>query len=150
MLSGVQIPEKGYQEGGLYTVSKQISIDIQNNLPKGSSIAINHAGFLPYFLPEYNCIDMTGLNDVHIAHNAKGGLHQKFDVEYVLEAQPDLIVINRRTHPAKGGIPSYWVGESALFHHARFLQNYIPMGFYERKSFGGEKAYIVLYTRITQ
>lgn len=149
ILRGEQLPTAGFQEGGLYSISKDIALDIRTNLPVHSTIAINHAGFLPYLLSEYNFIDMTGLNDVFIARHANGGLHQKYDVEYVLGRTPDLVVFNSFVKPQ--GRPSsfnYWIGETALYEHPEFLKQYqlLPM-YYERERFGGGKAYVLLFSR---
>ena len=60
---------------------------LQSVLPSSNdktySIAVNHAGFLPLYLKEYTILDMTGLNNKYIA-GLSGGLHQEYDVDYVL------------------------------------------------------------------
>jgi hypothetical protein len=149
MLQGETLPTAGFQEGGLHNTSKKIAEDIRANLLIGSTIAINHAGFLPYYLPEYRFIDMTGLNDAHIAHNTTGGLHQKYDPEYVLSKTPDLILLNSRFLPSKEPfLLQYWGGGTALYEHPRFATNYsVVPGYYERKSYGGGTAYVLLFQR---
>ena len=149
LIQGKKLPTAGFQEGGLYDISKDIALDIRTNLPDGATIAINHAGFLPYLLSEYTFVDMTGLNDGFIAHHAKGGLHQKYDVEYVLSRTPDLVVFNSFAKPEGKQISlNYWVGETALYEHPEFQKQYqmLPM-YYERERFGGGKAYILLFSR---
>ncbi|MAA77891.1 MAG: hypothetical protein CL916_01425 [Deltaproteobacteria bacterium] len=149
MIQGKTLPITGFQEGGLYNISKEIALDIRKNIPKGATIAINHAGFLPYLLSDYNFIDMTGLNDRFIAHHAKGGLHQKYDVEYVLQRKPELVVFNSFIKPAGKKLSlQYWMGETALYEHPSFLKQYqmVPI-YYERERFGGGNAYILLFSR---
>ena len=117
------------------------------NLPSGSTIAINHAGFFRIFCRTINS-SMTGLNDRHIAHRAEGGLHQEFDVDYVLQRKPDLVVFNSLSKPTKKQLSlHYWIGETALYEHPEFSKNYqmLPI-YYERVRFGGGKAYVLLFS----
>jgi len=148
---GKTLPIAGFQEGSLYQSSQTIAMDIQKHLPKGGVIAINHAGFLPYYLPKHHFVDMTGLNDWYIAHEVTGGLHQKHDADYVLSHKPDLIVFNSLLKPTQKNLNlQYWEGETALLEHQNFQSHYKPTpGFYERIRYGGGKAYIVLFYRKT-
>ena len=149
LLKWEQLPIGGFQEGGLYVASQEAARDIRKNLPAGSTIAINHAGFLPFLLSEYRFVDMTGLNDKYIARNSMGGLHQKFDADYVMNREPDLVVLNSLSRPGEQNLSlNYWIGETALYEHPQFLKHYerVPF-FYERERFGGGKAYILLFTR---
>ena len=129
-------------------VSQQIAVEIRRNVPVGSTIAINHAGALPYFLPEYHFIDMTGLNDHHIARK-EGELNAKFDSEYILEKQPSLVVLNSFSEPQKQGfVPDYWVGETDLYRQESFPKQYVAIATYwERVRSGGGKAYTFLFQR---
>lgn len=149
IIQGKELPLAAFQEGGLYRASQDIAQDIRKNVPKGATIAINHAGFLPYLLPEYSFIDMTGLNDKYIAHRTQGGLHQKYDAVYILRREPELIILNSLSKPTRKRFSlNYWVGETALYEHPEFLKNYqmLPL-YYERSRFGGGKAYITLFSR---
>lgn len=70
----------------------------------GSLIAINPAGALPYFAPDYRYIDMLGLMDKHIARReiksetvkkmiiSRPVGHLKGDGDYVLKRRPDYII----------------------------------------------------------
>jgi hypothetical protein len=67
------------------------------HLPPETLIALIPAGAIPYEsrLPS---IDMLGINDVHIAHRdldlgAFGAGHEKYDSVYVLDRQPDIIIL---------------------------------------------------------
>lgn len=123
-----QLDQSLYQEGYLTAVSIDLAEDIKAQFPEHSVIAVNHAGALPYALPDYDFIDMVGLNDKHIAR-AKGDVHAKFDENYVLESKPDLIVLNSRVKPGTDGVyyhKGYWVGEDALVDDVRFKENYKP------------------------
>ena len=98
-------------------------------------VAVNHAGALPYY-SRMPTLDMTGLNDHHIAHRAKGGLHGKFDPDYVLSRQPRFVVLNSNRKPNSQQrlpngdpvrwfyYPGYWDGETALWQHPEFLKQY--------------------------
>ena len=149
IFSGQTLPVEGFQEGGLHQISKEIAADIQANLAVGSTIAINHAGFIPYYLSEYNFVDMTGLNDSYIAHHASGGLHQKYDSDYVLKKNPDLIILNSLHLPQKEPfVLDYWIGETDLYRNPQFTINYqVVDGYYERIRFGGGKAYVLLFQK---
>lgn len=76
---------------------------VSSHWPKGSLVAINPAGALPYAAPDYRYIDMLGLLDRHIARrridasdlrapgqNHPG--HMKGDGAYVLSRKPDYII----------------------------------------------------------
>jgi arabinofuranosyltransferase len=147
-------PVIGWQEGTLKSASEAQAVVIRGILPEGATIAINHAGFLPFFLPEYNFIDMTGLNDHHIAHSQPGKLHQKFDANYVLSRKPDAILFHRRTPPPSDSMLlglDYWVGENAIANHSDFESHYSLLGdYWERKSSGGESVYAILALRTKQ
>ena len=145
------VPDIGWQEGTLMASSKDQAEVIRKIIPPGSLIAVNHAGFLPYFLPEYRFIDMTGLNDHHIAHTAIGALHQKYDAEYVLAQAPNAILFHRRTPPPEASMLAeldYWAGESAVAAHSEFQGNYSILGdYWIRKASGGSPVYAILSIR---
>jgi hypothetical protein len=123
-----QLSPEYYQEGLLTHASMELAEEIEQRYEKGSVIAVNHAGALPFALEGFNFIDMVGLNDAHIA-KAEGDVHAKYDVGYVLQSKPDLIVLNSRTEPGTDGRyyhKGYWVGEDALVEHPLFNQYYEP------------------------
>ena len=68
------------------------------HLPKGTLIAVDAAGQIPYFsaLP---AIDMFGINDLHIGRLQIATLgqgtpgHEKFDLVYVITRQPEYVII---------------------------------------------------------
>ncbi len=125
-MSAKQLPEEHYQEGLMTQQSLVLAEQLKARYPVGTLLAVNHAGALPWALLDYDVIDMVGLNDAHIAHG-EGGLHQKYDADYVLSLKPAFIVLNTRTKPGTDGIwyhPGYWVGETAVFEHADFAANY--------------------------
>ncbi|MEC7984210.1 MAG: hypothetical protein VX278_03545 [Myxococcota bacterium] len=142
------LPVQGYQEGELGRTSKEVADEIRKYLPPNSQIAINHAGFLPYYLMDYRFIDMTGLNDHYIART-QGGLHQKYDPDYVLRKEPSLIVMNSQNPPQKNTILfDYWEGERQLSEHPLFARNYNAVQRYwkRKKSISGH-AYLYLFVR---
>ena len=145
------LPDIGWQEGTLMASSQEQAEVIRKIIPTGSLIAVNHAGFLPYFLPDYRFIDMTGLNDHHIAHTASGSLHQKYDPEYVLSQSPSAILFHRRTPPPEASMLAeldYWAGETALAAHPDFQGTYSILGdYWIRKASGGSSVYAILSIR---
>lgn len=68
------------------------------NVPPDTRIAVTPAGAIPYYsrLPT---IDMLGLNDTHIAHTHVDAFgagfpgHEKYNVDYVLLQQPQIIIL---------------------------------------------------------
>jgi arabinofuranosyltransferase len=76
---------------------------IAKNWPKGSVVALNSAGIIPYMNLDKTFIDMLGLNDKHIARRAvpdyglewqKKPGHGKGDGAYVLSRKPDYIILS--------------------------------------------------------
>ena len=142
-----------YQEGNLIEVSENLASDIRAVYPDTIRIAVNHAGALPYFLPEHEFIDMSALNDRYLAR-LEGGLHEKYDADYVLEQDPELIVLNSFVDPKseQGSYqPNYWVGETSLYQHPQFTQRYVPIAqSWRRVRHGGGFASVWLFKRRKQ
>jgi hypothetical protein len=93
---------------------KDLGLWMGVNLPAGTWIATDAAGLIPYYsgLP---AIDMFGLTDAHIAHQAlrlpgEGIVgHEKFDPAYVLERRPGCIVstwVDEAGRPLSAGLQS--------------------------------------------
>jgi len=117
-----RLPVSDYQEGELTPVSVELAKELVNAFPHAKTIAVNHAGVLPWAMPSKNFIDMAGLSDPHIAH-VEGNLHHKYDADYVLAQKPELIILNSRVKPGVEGVwyhKGYWVGEDALVEHPDF------------------------------
>ena len=148
--TGKTLPITEYQEGNLIEVSQNLAADIRQVYPETIRIAINHAGALPYFLPEHEFIDMSALNDRYLAR-VEGGLHEKYDADYVLSQKPELIVLNSFVDPKMEGgqyQPDYWVGETALYQHPQFVERYVPIAqSWRRVRHGGGFASIWLFKR---
>jgi hypothetical protein len=69
---------------------------LRANVPSDTTVALTAAGIIPFRSGLYT-IDMLGINDEHIAHRNVplgyfGAGHEKYDVEYVLDRQPDIIL----------------------------------------------------------
>jgi len=121
---------KEYQEGTMTHESIRLGKRLEQQFAKPDgealTVAVNHAGALAWAMPHSNMIDMVGLNDATIAR-AEGVLHAKYDVDYVLNSEPDLIVLNTRVKPGSDDVwyhPGYWQGETALVEDVRFEQYY--------------------------
>jgi arabinofuranosyltransferase len=155
---GRRLPIAGYQEGSLVDMSREQAVYIRELAQehfsnKKYTIAVNHAGFLPYFLSEHNFLDMTGLNNKYIAHHSKGGLHHKYDVDYVLDQSPDIIIfhspqIPTTKKPFVQGI--YWSGEMELLQDQRFWNQYqFQKNYWQRQGQGATILYSLLAVRKT-
>ena len=149
--AGRRLPQTAYQEGSMVPAALAAARFIAARYPTDALVAVNHAGALPYALPN-PALDMTGLADRHIAHEVEGGLHQKFDVAYVLSREPRVVVLNTRTRPGTGGVwyqPGYWLGETALFVQPEFSAAYRPVEvFWEWHWQAVADSFIVLFERI--
>jgi hypothetical protein len=151
VLAGERMPPMAYQEGTMIPAAVAAAQFIASKYPADALVAVNHAGALPYALPN-PVLDMTGLTDRHIAHEVEGTLHQKFDPAYVLGRKPRLVVLNSRTRPGDGGAwyhIGYWIGETALVAQPGFRVNYRPVDtFWEWRWLGGVPSYILLFERV--
>lgn len=148
-VTGQQLPIRLHQEGNLIEISEVMAQEIRQAYPEDSLIAINHAGVLPYFLAEYSFVDMSALNDRHLAR-LNGNLHEKYDPDYILSLKPDLVVLNSLSDPksGEGFQDNYWDGESVLFRHPQFSEEYVPIAkSWRRVRFGGGVASIWLFQR---
>jgi hypothetical protein len=137
----------------LVTTSREATAWIGAHYPAGTMIAVNHAGVVPFGLLDFRAIDMTGLNDAHIAREVPGGLHQKFDPDYVLARRPRLVLLNSHVEPGRDGIwyhRGYWEGETALVDRLEFQRWYRPVRYWTRIGRHGSPAYILLYERAAE
>ena len=151
--TGGRLPAVAFQEGTLVSANLAAAHFIAEHYPAEALLAVNHAGALPYALPN-PVIDMAGLCDRHIAREVAGGLHQKFDPAYVLARKPRLVVLNSRVRPGTAGTwyhPGYWAGETALVAQPEFAARYraLPSFWAWRWQGTGGGGYVLLYERIS-
>ena len=150
-LAGRPLPQIAYQEGTMVPAALAAAHFIATRYPADALVAVNHAGALPYALPN-PVLDMAGLSDRHIAHEVEGLLHHKFDAAYVLSRQPRLVVLNTRVRPGSAGVwyhPGYWSGETALVAQPEFQAAYRPVEvFWEWHWQVVADSFIVLFERI--
>ncbi|PKO09687.1 MAG: hypothetical protein CVU40_10360 [Chloroflexi bacterium HGW-Chloroflexi-2] len=92
---------------------RELSVWMNDNLPKNTTLATDAAGIIPFYTNFYT-IDMYGLTDLHIAHlpvlTGLGTIaHEKYDPEYILEQDPDCIFswINMKGEPNSAGLLAY-------------------------------------------
>jgi hypothetical protein len=145
------LPQTAHQEGTMVPAELAAARFIGATYPSDALLAVNHAGALPFALPN-PVLDMTGLTDRHIAREVEGGLHHKFDAAYVLARKPRLVVLNTRIRPGTGGVwyhTGYWTGETALVTQPGFSTAYRPVEiFWEWHWQAVADNFIVLYERI--
>jgi hypothetical protein len=148
--AGRSLPPVAYQEGTMVPAALAAARFIAARYSADALVAVNHAGALPYALPN-PALDMTGLADRHIAHEVEGGLHHKFDAAYILARKPRVVVLNTRTRPGTAGVwyhPGYWPGETALVTQPEFAATYHPIdGYWEWHWQAVADNFIVLYER---
>ena len=100
----------------------EIGLYIKANSSKDDKIAVNFAGIIPYYSERYT-IDMTGLNDKHIA-KLRRGLHKNWDVDYVLSKKPLYVTFYSKPKMDEAGIHFVWGGSKELYYHPLFQKNY--------------------------
>lgn len=148
-LAGRTVPPTGQLEGTLVPASLEAAAWIAAHYPPGLLVAVDHAGALPYGLPQFRFLDLMGLSDEHLAQRVPGRRHRKSDPEYVLGRRPDLIVLNSWARPGEEGrwqARDYGPVEAALRAHPDFARLYRPVPvFWERLSSWGQPAFILLY-----
>ncbi len=89
---------RGFDAGRATEARMTMGKWLKNNVPRGTWIAVDAAGQVPYF-SELPAIDMFGINDLHIGRLPVATLgqgtpgHEKFDLVYVIQRQPAYIVI---------------------------------------------------------
>ncbi len=84
----------------LYRPHIEIGLWLRKHVPANSLLAGEEAGIIPYY-SGLRFLDLLGIVDAHIAH-AKGAMHKKFDVGYVLSRKPDYILLYTLTPVGKG------------------------------------------------
>ncbi len=107
--------------------------------PKNSLIALNPAGALPYFAPQYRYLDMLGLLDKHIARRmfvtdeekqlaaSRPAGHQKGDGIYVLSRKPDYIIFSSS---AWGTETPLYASDIEMAQSPEFKKHYIKIETY--------------------
>ncbi|MEW6096952.1 MAG: hypothetical protein AB1567_10605 [bacterium] len=123
---------RGTQSKDLVIKSNEVEKDridtgrwLADRLPSSTSMALNPAGIIPFYTRFYT-IDMLGLNDKHIGRKKVGKLtsgalaHLKFDSDYVLSKNPDLIIIGA-CELLKGKI-----SKERIIEYYQFIVNAIP------------------------
>lgn len=103
---------------------------INKNFPKGSLIALNPAGAVPFYADEYKFIDMLGLNDtviskrkiestVTLLQSVTG--HSKGDGKYVLSRKPDYIILGAELGTKDSAL---FLSDYELLNSNEFKENY--------------------------
>jgi len=126
ILTGRRLPMSGCLEGEMTQAMESLGLWLRERSQPGDLIAVNHAGALPFYA-DRPALDMTGLCNRHISR-LPGGLHKKYDPDYVLACTPRYVILNTSRRPSDGGYGrDYWEGENALYDHPEFLKQYRPL-----------------------
>ena len=87
-------------------------------------IAMDDAGAAPFFGGR-TTIDMAGLNDAHIAHRPGRFMRDKYDTDYVLGREPDIIVLIADGPQPRGDSSGYRLASHRrLVTSSRFQSSY--------------------------
>lgn len=118
---------------------------LRDAAPGDAVLAATEAGVMPYYsrLP---FIDMLGLVDPHIAA-LPGGLHEKFDAEYVLGREPGYIAL--QFTGGENTLAPTWPSDAAVAESVRFQQDYEEIARFKRplptEDWGMQEGWLVLY-----
>jgi hypothetical protein len=85
-------------------------------------IACSDAGLAPLLCDRTN-VDVTGLNDAHMAH-LPGRFLERVDVDYLLGRRPDLIVLLGKVQEPHSRADLWIAPDGALFEDERFREGY--------------------------
>jgi hypothetical protein len=134
---------------------KEIGRYFAEHAPRDASIAVITAGAIPFF-SKLRTIDMLGLSDRTIAHRDAGALgtgyagHEKYDVDYVLDRAPTIVVIGTYgiapdARPAEEILRPFYPAEEQMLRSPRFLRDYVLV---RARSASGYFAYFVRRDRL--
>lgn len=109
---------------------------LKKNAPTKAKVAGEEAGIIPYYSQLY-FIDMIGIVDPYISR-LSGGLHQKFDAQYVLDKRPDYIVLICKANEENAGselmrlpdqqkIEARFPSGQQIMENPAFIKNYKPV-----------------------
>jgi hypothetical protein len=59
----------------------------------GSTVALMDIGIVGYLCPDHHILDVSGLTDAHIARSPGPFLAKRYDMRYVLDQEPELVVL---------------------------------------------------------
>jgi uncharacterized membrane protein len=100
-------------------------------------VALGEAGLIPY-ISKVRIIDCFGLMDKHIGR-LKGRLHYKFDAPYVLNREPECILLLGKIE--EGELKSKFLYSKELYENGEFRRNY---------NLHTQKGQFILYKRKTE
>ncbi len=95
---------------------------IHRKLPRPALLAAGEAGVLPYYT-RLRFLDLGALMDKHLARRP-GGMHLKYDVDYVLARAPDYVVLQGKYTAATRKLDSTTEYSLRLMADGRFLERY--------------------------
>jgi hypothetical protein len=101
--------------------------------PPGSLVALMDIGLIGYNCPNLSILDITGLTDRFIAKSPGRFLHKTYDPQYVLDRQPEYVVLilttpgQPYTPPPSNAVFRFWtVCEEQIHSSPAFHKNYSP------------------------
>lgn len=124
----VDIRSNGYQTGHI-ALAKWLNNDTHD---PARPIALMDIGLIGYHCPERDIIDITGLTNRFIAKSEGGFLDKKYDPNYILNQQPEYIILTL-TAPGDSNRPpspqaplSFWTPiERRIFSSPIFQRSYV-------------------------
>ncbi len=105
-------------------IGRKIGLWLRDKVPPSTVVALNPVGAIPYY-SRLRAIDMLGLTDAYIAHNASRvnsiwAGHEIGDGEYILSRKPDIIILDGPW----GDITPLFKGDYELAENKKFWEEY--------------------------
>lgn len=116
----------GYTEGHV-----ALAEWLDRQLAPGATVALMDIGIVGFRCPELRILDITGLTDRHIARSPGGFLDKHFDVSYVFDQRPEVLVIAVSGPPGSldetrfNELEPWSAIEARLVSAPRFRQHYL-------------------------
>jgi arabinofuranosyltransferase len=118
---------KGYRTGHL-ALAHWLNAQ---SIPTGRIMALMDIGLIGYECPNLQVLDITGLTDRFIAKSPGGFLHKDYDPRYILDRQPEFIVLTLTTpglsytSPPTNAVFRFWaLCEEKLYSMPDFSKTY--------------------------
>ena len=113
------------QAGGYLTQSyRRLGGWLKDNTAEDALVAVSDIGAVGWY-GERRILDMLGLVDPHVSRRP-GILHAKFDADYVLAQDPDVVILVEKKR-TDGTAIHRRLSDQALAGHPAFVENYEPV-----------------------
>ncbi|UCD58596.1 MAG: hypothetical protein JSV16_05675, partial [Candidatus Hydrogenedentota bacterium] len=96
---------------------------LKAHMGEGESVALMDIGMVKYF-SDREVIDISGLTDAYVARLPGGFLKKEFDLHYLLDRNPEYVVLVSRSDIRKGDFKSSYMIDESIYRSPLFHRNY--------------------------